>query len=949
MRLKTILFICVALFTMVQSAMCQFYDNGRGRTSTKWKQLDSTYYKIVYPEGYLPRASGLAYLLDSISGDIGYGVGVTPRKVPIILRTDNLYSNGFVVWAPKREELVMTAPLDTYAITWDKHLSVHEWRHVTQITSLKHGITKAATWLLGEAGMSVGLAVIPDWILEGDAVVAETQFTEFGRGVQPEFTVEYRAMFADNEINLNHLDRWICGSYKKHYPDIYKFGYQTLSAAQTYLGADYFGEMMKYSGTWPIFIIPTDLYLWRKHKTTYNRIAKRAFGELDSLWQPYSEVTENFSHITDENKRSYTTYLYPQSHDDRVIALKSDYDTPSELVDVTTGKKIRRVGSVSSPMTVVGDTLYYTEYIPHPIFEQVNFSAIRAVDLKTNRSKLYHKWDSNFYLVKYRDGFASLTVDSLSNSAIRFFDSSMEAVGEYHFDEGLITLHSLAWDESTDMLCFIALTQEGMSIEALDGRGERVELLSPSAVSLSGMTASGEGVLYFSSIESGKNEIHSLDIVSGEQRRESLSRFGSQMPYMSGEKLLFTTYTPGGTMVAAMDKDNFVGESVEWSRLPKNILNPERAKWDVPIVDSIDIEVDSHSDDASSSAKNEQRYKAPFALNSWAPLGFDGDYIMASRSMTATYGITAFFQGSLSTLTGYATYGWLNESNWVKGRVDYKGLPVTLSLGAEYGGGDQTLLGGPTVLVIGSTPEVQDPYLSADFTVSLPLYLSEDGYSKLLQPSVSLYYTNTKIYNSDKSAYETGLGQYSASLWWSSTRYTSIRDITPRWGYALRGDVIGSFDSRVSTLYALYARGYLPGVVKNHSVTLSAGAQYQANADYNMGSKALYLTGVNDNYSTESYWAAMAQYSLPLFYPDWGWDGVVYFKRLSANLFGGYSYGMYNTTSVTEPLLGMENYTYGMDLMVDFNLLRSYSQSVTFTFAMPNNSFYFGMSYSTGF
>ncbi len=943
MTRRLYILIVLILSVVVESASAQFYTTGRGRTSTRWQQIDSADFKVVYPAGYFQRAAGVATLLDSISGDIGYGVGIIPQKVPIILRTENVLSNGYVVWAPKREELVMTAPMDTYALSWDKQLAVHEWRHVTQISALNHGITRFATWLMGQSGYSVGLFGLPRWVMEGDAVVTETQFAEYGRGLQPEFSVEYRAIMAEGRRpDSKHLDRWICGSYKNHYPDIYKFGYQTLSAAQTYLGADYIAGMYKYVGTWPITIIPTDLYLKKHYKTSYKKIATRAFAELDSLWAQYSDVDENFTQITPQNTKSYTTYSYPKAYDGGIVALKSDYDTPLRLVDMESGKQISEVGSVTSPMMVSGDKVYFTEYVPHPIFEQVNFSAIRSIDLKTKESKIYHKWGRNWNLIECRDGFASISIDELSRSFIRYFDENMEVTREYHFGEVMQTLHGIAYDKSTDLLCYIALNQDGMSIRALDKNNNITTLLKPSLVSISGLSAQG-GKLYFSSIESGKNEIHSLDIFSGEQLRLTDSRFASQMVSPCGDSLLFTTYTVGGEMVASLKNDSLLNEKVEWSRLPQNKLNPERTKWSVPKVDTINIEVDSIPEKT-------EKYRPEFAVHSWAPVSFDGDYLMASRPMNMALGVTAFFQSSLSELTGYATYGWMYNSHLVKGRVEYKGLPMTISLGAEYGGGNQAIIGVPTFPMMGTVyPESWDTYFATDLSVSLPLNFSSGGYSRLLQPSFSVQYNNSVLFDYQDYMYKTGLAQYSASLWWSSTRYGAKRTIVPRLGYAVRADVTGSFRGDVGTIYSIFGRGYLPGVAKNHSVTLRASAQYQDLKTYNTSAKSLYLTGASEFGAAEYYGAAMVDYTMPVCYPDWGWDGVVYFSRISANLFGGYSLGSYLTGDIKNPTQRDSNYTYGVDLMVDFNLIRSYDQGVTFTFAMPRNSFYFGVGYSMGF
>ncbi len=925
----------------------QFYTTGRGRTSTKWEEIDGRGYQIAYPEGFDRRANGLSTLLDSVYQSISYGGLSAPQRVPIILRTESVYSNGYVVWAPKREELVMTPQLNSIALSWTKHLAIHEWRHVAQISSLNHGITKVATWLLGQGGYAVGLFGVPRWIMEGDATIAETTFSEFGRGVQPDFTIEYRAMFADGQRNFKRLDPWICGSYRVHYPDIYKFGYQTLNAAQSYLGADYFGDMMRYAGKWPIFIVPTSIYLRDHHQSSFKKIARLAFSELDSLWAPHAMVEENFTHLTSSpNKRTYYgNYSSPVPYDrGAILALHSSYDTPTQLLAIVESqhRRVAPIGSVSSPPIIVGDTYYYTEYTPHPIFEQVSFSSIKALDLSTKRTKTYHRYDRNWCITKTPTGFATISLDSLSNSYIQCFDSNFTKTTSIRFPQAEISLHGLTYDTSTQRLYYIGLDRRGMWIGSVDSCGRAVaEVTKPSVVSIEGLRAE-HGTLYFSSIESGKNEIHSIDL--GTQREEQVTRsaFGSVAPQPVGDSLLlFTTYTSSGYMVASMSKEEeeSLGREVKWSRLPQNILNPQRTEWSVAKVDTMDLYGEDMAEESATSTK----FKPPFMLHSWAPVGFDGDYLMEARPMDVTVGVTAFFQNSLSTLTGYATYGFLSSTNWLKGRVEYKGLPLTISLGAEYGGGRQFVYGAPTKEEYDRAFGDRELYLSGDISLSLPLNLSSGGYSRLLQPTLRFSYTNSRLYDLNNMEYMTGSFQYSASLWWSSNRYMAKRNLAPRFGYALRANITGDFGGRIGTLYSLFGRVYTPAFAKNHSFALRAAGQIQHSSTYQSSTKALYLTGVNDTSAPEFYTAAEGEYSLPIAYPDWGWDGVIYLKRISANLFGGASYAKDFSGST------LVNYTYGIDLNLDLTLIRSYDQTVSLTFAMPNNRFFFGFGYNIGF
>lgn len=938
------IFVVLFLLSVALPLKAQFYNTGRGRTSERWMEINSDKYKLLYPEGYSLSARRFAFVLDTIYPHIDFDINIPLRKLPIVMRTENLFSNGYVTWAPKREELVMTPSMDNYALLWSKGLAVHEGRHVAQISTMKRGLSKIASWILGEAGVSVALLVVSSWQMEGDAVLAETQFAEYGRGMQPDYTLAYRAMFADGRNSLRHVDPFVCGSYKHYYPDIYHYGYQVMSAADYYLPSGTWGEVLKYSAKWPIFIVPDYVYLRRHYKTSYRAIARRAFGELDSLWKPYADVKENFRYLTPENPRSYTTHQYPIKVDSSIVAIKTDFDTPTSLVDLSSGRSITPVGSISSRPASQNGVLYWSEYKPHPIFEQVTFSMIRSLDTRTGKRENFARWGRNFMVTPMGDqGFATVSMDELSNHFIRFFDRDFRNIDTYRFERGReVAIQGLAWDSVTRSLCFIALDKSGMYLSSIrrNSRGgwNAEQLTKPSVVTISDLTASN-GKLYFSSIQSGKNEIHTLDIASRVEHRLTHSRFASTAPSAtSGDTMLFTAYTPSGYMVARGSTDTASRPTVAWSRRPENILNPVRRRWDVPIVDSIDGQI---------AQQPEKRYSKGghlFNLHSWAPVGFDGDYILEDRPMQLAFGATAFLQSVLGDMEGYATYGWLNRSHWLKGRFIYTGLPLRISIGAEYGGGDQLFYGKG---VQGESSVDHDPYFAVDASLILPLNFSSSGFSRLLQPSFAVKYSNSKLWNG--TSYNMGMAKYDAFLWWSSTRYTAHRSITPRLGYALRAGVSGAFNADFAHLYSLYARGYIPGVAKNHSITIAAAAQYQSSKLYMFGSKVLVPVGVNDPYATRAYAAATINYTAPIAYPDWGWDGILYFKRIWAAAHGGYTRGQY-LSAITDNYISRSTYSYGIDLGIDFNIFQAFDQSIRLTFAMPSTQkgMYFGFSYNFG-
>lgn len=1036
--LRLILIFITVLGWGLTEASAQFYYTGRGSASTRWMQIKTKDYQLLYPQQFQPTALGLAAFMDTIVPQLSYGMPKKIIRTPLIMRTQSMYSNGYVVWAPKRDEMVTSPPTNNYAVPWLKQLAVHEWRHVVQMSTMKRGLTKIATWVFGEGGIGIGLLAVSDWVLEGDATLAETQFSEFGRGVQPGFNIEYRAHALAGTLNFKRVDPWICGSYKRNIPDIYKYGYQVMTAGETYYSPTLWGDILEYSAKWPIFIAPDYFYLRRHHKTSITKLSRRTFAELDAWWKP--TFTPNSFQLITAPSKVYTWYEYPMDFPSDipartfaatrrramydVMALKHSFDMPGRLVGIDTApstpkreKRIAWVDRVSSRPLQQNGALYWTQYKRHPIWEQVSYSQVRSLNLHTGRQSVISRWGRDLFATPFTmDSSTFIAVSSLddqSNSYIALRGQLADAVllpnggngvrGEkwrevsnFHFDRPT-AVHGLAWDGPRQRLCFIALDDRGMWIGGVELNhdltfGSPKVLLPPTLASMSDLYCR-DGVLYFTSIASGKDEVHSLELSTLIERQVTSSTLGSMAgtpsarsskganPATSGG-LWHTGYTPGGWMVAHSDaspsyssghsssSDHSSIDSsdiVVHSRLPKNILNPPRYKWDVPKIDTMSLmpyTLGAAGDSVTGAGAQKhtpKRYRQggrQFNVNTWAPVGFDGDYLDYDAPFMIAFGVSAFFQSTMGDMRGYATYGWRNKSNWIKGRFTYTGLPVQLSVVAEYGGGKQLEYGKPNIIaddgtVISAPAPKLDNFLAVGAALSVPLDLSSGAWSMSLYPSFSATYSNARLYSGmlGSLAYDNGFVQYGGTVSWNHTLRSAYQLLRPRWGYQVRVSYSGAFHNSFSHNKSLLAVGYLPGILHTHSTSVRVGySRQEVNKAYQFSNKPFTPRGVYEPRPAASYFGTGVEYALPVAYPDWGWDGFLYFKRIWVNLHGGYAVGQYKNLG-TSGLLTRQSYSYGVDVTVDFNLLRAFSQSITLGFAMPSTSrkLWFTVGYSAGF
>jgi len=175
--------------------------------SMKWYQINTSNFRVLYPEGFGEQAQRVANTLEHIREPEGASLGVTPRKISIILHSQSSNSNGFVTQAPRRSEFYAMPPQNYNFIgnnEWLTLLSSHEYRHMVQFQKSITGFNKAIYLLFGQlAQAGMAFVAIPQWFWEGDAVATETAFTHSGRGSIPEFDLVFRTNLLEGK-NFNY-------------------------------------------------------------------------------------------------------------------------------------------------------------------------------------------------------------------------------------------------------------------------------------------------------------------------------------------------------------------------------------------------------------------------------------------------------------------------------------------------------------------------------------------------------------------------------------------------------------------------------------------------------------------------------------------------------------------------------------------------------------------------
>ena len=935
-----------------------------------WKQIKGDNIAVIYPDTANVLGHKLFHYVKAVQPSIDFGFRHGAMKIPFVVHPENAMSNGMVMWLPKRVEILSSPAISSYSMPWLKQLAAHEYRHAVQYNNLNRGWVRGFSYLLGQQSKTIGLLFMPLWGLEGDAVISETSMSSFGRALQPSFSMHYRAV-GNRILARKNSDKWFCGSFREYIPDHYQLGYQITSYANTKYDENVWDKVVNYAVRNP-YVIATTYVAMKKYYSTYTKLLFReSFADLNRFWQPLAEVENSSTRLITPKQKSYTTYSYPMPFGEgQVLSFKEDLDTPTALVvtDMATGreKRICYTGHISTRPTISGGKIWWTEYRRGLVYQQRVNSRLCYVEQgkKTTHTVFRYR---NVQFPTAIDGSSSLAwVEYCPDGSYRIVLGDLESHKILASMDHGVELHSLAYDNRTRKLYFIATDDSGMWLGRVNDDGTTSPLTKGAYITISDLRAR-DGVLYFGSIASGKDEVHCYNLTSGEEFRISTSKYGSfsPMPTPTGE-VLMTTYDSEGYHLAHQKIDSTELVKVEPSQIPRNIVNPHRKLWNTVNLDT--VRFDSAVAERQKSELKPRRYSKfthLFNVHSWAPASYD-PFALSEGQVEFNLGATVMSQSLLSNTEGMLTWGWNREEGSVyKGKLRYYGLGVNLGLSATYGGRQRmyqayTWVMNPETekyeLVLPDSPKLGKFY-DITLSASLPLYFQLGYRTRYVGISTSWNYSNGlvakvrsmadmilagKISNVAKIGYSEGVHLLQFGVGYQNMTQMAHKDFLPRQGHVISINyALNPANRDFGQLITAYAKLYLPGVVRHHSLSLAGAYQttfggFESDvlaSNLSFLSSLLIPHGFNTgDIMNRNYLATSVNYQLPLCYPEIGIPAIIYFKRIRLN--AGFDYASFDKQSFVadkEPEPGdianiemrrKHLFAYGGDLTFDVNFFR---------------------------
>ncbi len=968
LRILRPLLLALALLFGLHRAAAQYYSWGAD-APMKWSNIRTPEVRVIHPDTLDAAARRTLCYIDAVRPSIAEGFTRGPMRIPFVLHPENFQSNGLVMYLPKRVELLTIPPVQSYSMPWLKQLAAHEYRHAVQYNNLDRGVIRALSCVLGQQGSTVGLLCMPVWALEGDAVMSETAMSSFGRGLQPSFTLGYRAM---GRVGVDrrgryrkNTDKWFCGSYRDYIPDHYELGYQLCSYAYDRYGENVWNRVARFASRNPYLLATTRIALEKYYNTNVDRLFRATFDDLQRYWDSLPQAADSARPAVELDERNYTVYQWPLELDDTTsLALRTDYDRPARFValDLRTGRErtVARVGLLSTRPMLGGGRLWWTEYRRSKLFEERVHSQLCYLDMASGRTGFVRGRRNVLYPTPTDDGlfWAAYRIDgSYAVESERGVLCTVPAGKE---------LHGLAWDDLTVALYTLVTDDDGMWIARVDTEGLH-PVTAAAYITLSDLRAGG-GRLYFGSIASGKDEVHCYDLAARQEYRLTTSAYGSfdGAPARKGREVLLTTYSSRGYRVALQPAVDTSAAPVAYASLPENVVNPPHRIW--PAVNLDTVRFAAADTAVRRDAPRAKRYRKGlhlFNVHSWMPLAFDPFAAVDEHRIDVQAGVTLLSQNLLSSTEAYASYGWnRSQGSIYKLGIRYTGLGVHLDLDASFGG-DQLFYSVAsrdphTGEVLRQQLPAPEKYRSVGLTATLPLWFQRGYHTRILSLSAGWNYSNGRVADMKRFEWSNGYitnirevgfreGLHKLSFGAALTDQVQLahRDFAPRWGYTLSAAWTCNPANRdFSDLVSLYGQGYLPGLAPHHSVRMAANYQtsvggYKFPPGYrplSYRSTRLIPQGFTSaDMLANDYIALALDYQLPVWHPEGGIPSVLYIKRIRLNIGG--TWAQFRDLGRR----GMERrriWAAGCDLIFDLNVLRqpaSATSTLKLSFYRPSS------------
>lgn len=892
----------------------QFYTTGENPSKIRWQQISSDNFQIVYPAGLTDEAvrvaTGLEYAFKN-ADDFSFRPG---KRFPVLMQNASVLSNGFVALAPSRMELQITPPQDSYAQDWINQLSLHEFRHVSQLKKLNQGITGFLGSIFGDIPRGVVSAQIPSWFYEGDAVFNETRLSGTGRGRSAGFEMPLRTLLQDSNYRYSY-DKALFGSYRDFVPDQYVYGYSLTNYIRSHYGTETWSSAINHVARNPFKIWPFAIFLRKEFGFFNNGLYNKT---IDSLVVEYNKINREYSGIrTDENLQmsaiiksrteAYTNYLHPKLYKDMILAFRAGLSDPGSFVLIDSAGNESHL--LTTGQTLLGKTdlhagiLVWDEVRNDPRWGKRDYSVIRKTDIASGKTRVLTRKTRYFSPDFSPDGsrIAVSENDAANDNYLTIIDAEKGDIIQ-RIPTGHKTIVTPEWSDGNNIIA-VTVTKEGKQLESVNVATEKWRVLIPYTTNNICDPADYGSYILFRADFNQKENLFAIEKSTGQILQVTESITGARHPVMSDDLkyLYFSEYTVKGFNIIRQKSDPGTWKAV----------NPFNSNFSrsLSIPDVITTLPESYLKPAHL-----------FRFHSWLPFYADIDEIREDPMNINIYpGFILFSQNMLGTTTSSLGYSYQNGYHHFRPAMILKGAYPVLDFSMDIGGPHRMFPLPDDVTV----PDNQGPYYKLNARIYVPLSFSRGAFNIFVRPELDYEFSPVKYYSGGRV--RSGIDLMHIRLFASNYRRMAIRDIYPKWGQSVSSTY--SFQPTgqyFGSLFSVKLGMFFPGIGRHHNFFFAAGYQLQNSGMFFL---PYIRSGFPRGYNTllsETFSCLMLNYTFPVAYTDLSLGPIMYIKRIRSNFFYDLGMGGAGLFGLHE---GADNHrfdieSFGAEMVADLHTLR---------------------------
>ena len=862
----------------------QFYNSGQESWKTRWQEVNTQHFRIVFPLNAESLANNYVSALEIMANTILFTHQKLNRKIDVLLHNGTIQSNAWLAWAPARLEVVTTPPQDLYAQQWHNQLAVHELRHAVQIESVNTGLTRWMSHILGQqaTGLALGLH-IPLWLMEGDAVWSESVFSKAGRLRDPWFLMPLKAQWQSG-IDYSY-DKAYFGSFQDFVPNHYVLGAALVAHANQRYGNDALHVAFEKAGkhfVWP------GAFRQSLKKITGLKPEEFYYSSREGLApKPLAPKTYPYTHE-----------IYPSLSDETLVYLRQSLGENPCFIKKSGVKTIKLAEAgfyLDTPIDRGPNHILFARRVPHIRWQHRDFTEIVLIYTKSGEQKIYRFSQRPVAPTLSPTGLFIATTETIEDGQqqLLLYDMQKEELIEMTSTPQNTFLTFPSWTNN-ETLVFIGSGDSGYAIISYNLKYKAWKILTPyTHRPMRSLKAQGD-TLFFAGEWDAKGEIMAYLINQNKTYCLTHSLFGADYPFYDKEnnKLIYSDYTLNGYKIRIQPSSEML-----WKEIPYYF-----SSGGIPFPRIPTFQTDSSSSVSILGPRPYNGLKHLINIHSYGPVS------VSPADGTLKPGFTLMSQNLLNTLTfrGGYEYEFENHGGRLFVESEYAGFFPIISLFAYTGWYTNQNQEGTTLRIQRDEASIQ---------ISWPLNLSKGNSFRKISLLTEMVFQDYKQKNTETMSENTfTLPRVDYALYMSISKITPRQNMFPKPGIALRTTLRTTPFKNYHYGQQIAAESwfFLPAWGPHDGLSLYAGLEW--NTQYAFASQIIrtprgVITPIHPFRS--SFYSFSINYRTPIYYPDWSLPGLLYLKRI----YGGLFYDQF---------LKVENKTHslGSELFFDFHIFR---------------------------